>query len=211
MGWPWSSGNRGAGLRDGTVFPHCSALPGVNPGLVSLVDIGCRQGKRGPLAGFGLPGRFPKRNRGGCCWQTLPKTAGWDLSVPKAQRSARDPHFGILPVTRRRCWPVPATLSQAAHAANPPEHRCEKRHGEKTPPFEVKTGKERFLDSGWVKLGGVCYSGVITTVNEDREILESWNGSGRKGPLKVILNRVNRQKSTQINPLGVDANPLQAS
>lgn len=129
VGWPWSSGNGGAGLRDGTVFPHCSALPGVNPGLVSRVDIGCSQGKRGPLAGFGLPGRFPKRNRGGCCWQTLPKTAGWGLSVPKAQRSPRDPHFGILP---SQMLPVPAALSRAAHAANSPEHHCEKRHGEKT-------------------------------------------------------------------------------
>lgn len=155
VGWPWSSGNGGAGLRDGTVFPHCSALPGVNPGLVSLADIGCSQGKRGPLAGFGLPGRFPKWNRGGCCWQTLPKTAGWGLSVPKAQHSPRDPHFGILPVTRRRCCPSQPRSPGLPTPPTRPSIAVRNNTGKK-PPFGVKTSKERFLDSGWVRFGGMC-------------------------------------------------------
>lgn len=34
VGWPWSSGNGGAGLRDVTILLCCSALPGVNPVLL---------------------------------------------------------------------------------------------------------------------------------------------------------------------------------
>lgn len=132
---------------------------------------------------------------------------------PSPKRSAR-PGTHILASSRSPVADVGPSQPRSPRLPTPPTHpsiAVRNDTGKKTPPFEVKTGKERFLDSGWVKLGGVCYSGVITTVNEDREILESWNGSGRKGPLKVILNGANRQKSTQINPLGVDANPLQAS
>ena len=58
VGWPWCSGNGGAGPRDVTILLHFSALPRVNPGLFHWLILAAVRANLDPWLDLGFRADF---------------------------------------------------------------------------------------------------------------------------------------------------------
>lgn len=163
VGWPRCSGSGREGPRDVTVLLHCSALPGVRPGLFHWLILAAGRANLDLWLDLGTRVNFKAEQRCSLL-ANVARNCRLGYLYPQAQRSPREPHLSILLVTQHRHGPIPAMFSCTAHAIALPKwpipiarpHATVRNNPGEKQSFKVKTSQEHFLDSCCMRFSVMC-------------------------------------------------------